>query len=335
MINFEPGPSKYNNAPPPIDFIKKNAWEIKEKVLIGGKNFSPYKLPTHDSTIKYIEETGKARYLVEENPTVGTGGMSNVFRGWDSRLERYVAVKELLPGWLYLGESYENTIELEAKIIEKLKKNFHPGIPNIYDFIETKTLDGKIRPLLIMELIEGESLYSRLNDDKQPLTIFEITNIITQTADTVDFMNKNDLFHNDIKRKNIILSQPHIKIIDYGSSSWITEVVTVNPQYTSPEVCDGSTKGDSRSDEFSLAATAYSIFFGNPPDFFNEPEILTKEKFYSEDFKYKVKSREIKQLISIFKKSLSRNPDDRYQTSTEFAQAFCEIIKNIELNDKI
>lgn len=331
MINFEPGLSKYNNAPPPTDFIKKNAWEIKERVPIKGKIFTPSKLPSHDSTTKYIEATGRTRYLVEEKPTVGAGGMSSVFRGWDSRLERYVAVKELLPGWLDLGELYKNTIELEAKIIEKLKKNFHPGIPNIYDFIETKTLDGKIRPLLIMELIEGESLHSRLYDNEQPLTIFEITNIITQTADTVDFMNKNGLFHNDIKPKNIILNQPHIKIIDYGSSSWIPEADTVTPSYTSPEICAGTFKGDARSDEFSLAATAYSVFFGNPPDFFNKQEILTEEQFYSKNFKYKVNNNDIKQLINIFEKSLSKNPDDRYQTSTEFARAFCEIIKNIEL----
>ncbi|PIP63763.1 hypothetical protein CO165_00030 [Candidatus Roizmanbacteria bacterium CG_4_9_14_3_um_filter_33_18] len=333
MNNFEPGLTKYNTAPPPNDFKRKNSWEIKERALIKSEDFTPFKLPTHDDTTEFKEVSGKARYLVEEKPNVGTGGMSNVFRGWDSRLERYVAVKELLPDWLDSGESYRNIIELEAKTIEKLKKNFHPGIPNIYDYIETRSLDGRIRPLLIMELIEGESLFLRLSDDvKQPLAISEISNIITQTADTVDFMNENDLIHKDIKPKNIILSQPHIKIIDYGSSSWIPDVDAVTASYTSPETYINNTK-DARSDEYSLAATAYSIFFGNPPDIIENPEIITEAQFYSKSFKYKVKDLDIKKLINIFRKSLSKNPDDRYQTSTEFAQAFCKIIKNVGLKD--
>ncbi len=319
----------YNDAPVPKDLIKEGAWEIRERVPVSGKNFTPYRLPTVDRTTKYKEVGGKARYLVEKNVIAETE-MSKVYKGYDRRLKREVAVKEIME-YLFEYEAYRDGVELEAKTIAKLMENSHPGIPIVYDFIKSQMPDGSDKSLMIMELIEGETLRSRLNDiTKPPLTNFEIVDIITQTADTVDFMNHKGLTHGDIKPKNIMLKEPHLKIIDYGLSSWVKGVHGITDGFSSPELVNRKIK-DARSDEFALAATAHDILFGDTPA---EGKIVTERQFMSKDFKYEISRDDIKKLVKIFNKALSENPNQRYQTSTKFAQEFCKIIKNVKLKNK-
>jgi serine/threonine protein kinase len=176
-------------------------------------------------------------------------------------------------------------IELEAKSMTRIN---HPGIPEIYDFNVVKTPDGIETPIMIMQLVDGNSLYERIKDDKQtPLTIDQILKIVAQISDTVDFMNKKGLTHADIKPKNILLSQPHIKIVDFGSSNWVHDMGIATPGYTAFEVYRGK-KRDIRSDEYSLAATVYDLLLGDTPPEVNwgiidekaiESNILDPKKF--------------------------------------------------------
>ncbi|VVA43450.1 Serine/threonine protein kinase PknB [Candidatus Roizmanbacteria bacterium] len=330
--------AKFNNASPPPDFNnlplpygKKriDVWEIRERIPIRIWNSTPLLIPMPDIETRYDEITGDARYVVEGNALVGDGGMSDVYRAWDKRLGKYVAVKKMQE-WLSTDEDSKNLIELEAKTMTRIN---HPGIPEIYDFNVVRTPDGKEMPIMIMQLVEGESLYGRLNNNKQvPLTLDEISSIVTQTANTIDFMNKKGLTHADIKPKNILLSQPHIKIVDFGSSNWVHEMGTATPGYTAFEVYSG--KRDIRSDEYSLAATVYDILFNNPP-----PEIglgIANKKAIESNildpnkFKISLSKENKKKLIKILVKGLAENPDDRYQTSTEFAQELSKVISTTQ-----
>lgn len=329
-----PEMTKFNNTAPPPDFnnlplphgIKRiNSWEIRERIPTHIGNTTPLSVPKPDVETKYNEISGDSRYVVEGNALVGEGGMSDVYRAWDKRLGKYVAVKKMQK-WLSSDEDYKNLIELEAKAMAKIN---HPGIPEIYDFNIVKTPDGIETSVMLMQLVEGESLYVRLNDNKQAsLTFDEISSIITQTANTIDFMNKKGLTHADIKPKNILLSQPHIKIVDFGSSNWVFEMGAATPGYTAFEVYSG--KRDIRSDEYSLAATVYDILFNNTP-----PEVgwgIVDQKAVESNildpnkFKYNLSLENKKKLIKIMIKGLAENPNDRYQTSTEFAQELFDTI---------
>ncbi|KKQ23888.1 MAG: Serine/threonine protein kinase PknB [Candidatus Roizmanbacteria bacterium GW2011_GWC2_37_13] len=312
--------TKFNNAAPPPDFNKLplpydtkriDAWEIRERIPVQMGNMTPLPIPEPDIETKYNEVSGDARYVVEGNALVGNGGMSDIYRAWDRRLGEYVAVKKM-QDWFSADEDYRSSIELEAKTMTRIN---HPGIPEIYDFNVVTTPDGNETPIMIMQLVEGESLYDRIDDDEQAsLTLDEISSIVTQTANTIDFMNKKGLTHADIKPKNILLSQPHIKIVDFGSSNWVHKMGTATSGYTAFESFSG--KRDIRSDEYSLAATVYNILFNKTP-----PEIswgiinkkaIESNILDSNKFKYNLSIKNKKKLIEILIKGLAENPDERY-----------------------
>ncbi|EKE14412.1 MAG: hypothetical protein ACD_12C00519G0002 [uncultured bacterium] len=328
--------TKFNNASPPFGFNnlplpdntkRIDAWEIRERIPTHIGNTTPLLIPKPDVETKYDEITGDARYVVEGNALVGNGGMSDVYRAWDKRLGKYVAVKKMQE-WLYADEDFKSSIELEAKTMTRIN---HPGIPEIYDFNIVRTPDGNKTPIMIMQLVEGESLDDRIQDYKQEsLTPDEISRIVTQIANTIDFMNKKGLIHADIKPKNILLSQPYIKIVDFGSSNWVHKDGTLTPSFTAFEVLTG--KRDIRSDEYSLAATAYKVLFDNSPPEVNwgivDKKVMELNMRDKNQFKYKLSQENINKLIKIFIKGLSENPDDRYQTSSEFAQELSKVIAN-------
>lgn len=328
---------KFNNAVPPLDFnnlplsryVKRaDVWEIRERIPRRKMNSTPLLVPQPDKDTKYFEISGKARYIVEGNAFVGVGGISSVYRAWDRRLGKYVAVKKIQDGMSAYTDN-ENVIELEAKTMTRIN---HPGIPEIYDFNIVRTPDGNDTPIMIMQLVEAKDLFTRLYDNsQQELTLDEISNIISQTASTVDFMNKNGLTHGDIKPKNILLSKPHIKIIDFGSSNWVEKKVgAITPGFAPYEVL--SNTRDIRSDEFSIAATAYNIFFGDTPPTNSFGDVSNKtielDIFSPNKFRFKLSQKNKKILLKILIKGLAKNPDDRYQTSSEFAQELSNVLKN-------
>lgn len=324
-----------NNARTPFIFNKVGQWEIKERVPVlpspnkhidgirtklfqlAGINATPlpipHQIPKADRKTKYEEMGGTARYVVEKDPNVGEGYTALVYRGWDRKLERFVAVKELRE---WDAKEYRDLIELEVKTLVRLE---HPGIPKVYDFIESKTEKGKRRKFMIMELLTSENLLSRLSDtNRKPLPLHEIVRIVSQSANTVDYMNEKGLFHGDLKTDNIILASPHIKVIDFASSSWSERRTPTNKHYSAPERIRG--KKDARTDEFSMAIIAFESLCNKVrPTNIGE---LKSEDFNFPQIPYDLSLDKRNKLVDIFQKGLARNPDDRYQTSGEFAVAF-------------
>ena len=317
-----------NNAPPPADFKLQGAWEIRERVPKNITRVRPLKTPKTDNVTEYEVRPGEARYLVEQDPNVGVGGMADVYKAWDKRLGQYVAIKKINNNLLGHPDYIEN-IELEAKTMARIR---HPGIPVIYDFNIVQRPDGEYEPVFIMELIKALDLRNRLEDQsKPPLTITEVSEIITQVADTVDFMNEKKLTHKDISPRNILLSKPHVKIVDFDSSTWVEKnTISVSEQY-SPKEAYYKKRADIRTDEFSLAATAYQAFFGVLPiikvgivDLENMRQVIINP----EQSTRILSNNNRKKLVEIFQKAFAEKPDDRYQTASEFAKEFCEIITN-------
>jgi eukaryotic-like serine/threonine-protein kinase len=203
---------------------------------------------------------------------LGAGGMGEVYRARDTRLDRSVAIK-ILPQQLSSDPIRKQRFEREAKAISGLN---HPNICVLYD---VGTQDGI--DYLVMECVEGETLAKRL--EKGPMSLEQVLKYGMQIADALDTAHRNAVVHRDLKPGNIMLTATGAKLLDFGlakqaaplaslatltagviQSSPMTEqgVIVGTFQYMSPEQLEGK-ELDGRSDIFSLGAVLYEMLTGN------------------------------------------------------------------------
>ena len=136
---------------------------------------------------------------------LGAGGMGEVYRARDTRLERDVAVK-VLPANLSSDPSLRQRMEREAKAVSKLS---HPHICTLYDIGHQNGVD-----FLVMELVEGETLEHRLA--KAPLPPEQTLRLAAQIADALATAHKRGITHRDLKPSNIMLTKSGAKLMDFG-----------------------------------------------------------------------------------------------------------------------
>ena len=205
-----------------------------------------------------------SRYRLVER--IATGGMGVVWRGWDERLRRVVAIKELLvhPG---LGEAAAEQAAhramREARITARLQ---HPHAIPVYDVVEH---DG--RPCLIMEYVPSRSLQNVLTE-RTTLGVDEVAAIGSQIAAALSAAHRAGIVHRDVKPGNMLLAEDGTaKLTDFGISRAFGDVtvtttgmVTGTPAYLAPEVASGTPAGFP-ADVFSLGSTLYTALEGHPP----------------------------------------------------------------------
>ena len=208
-------------------------------------------------------------YKIEES--IGAGGMGEVYRARDTRLERSVAIKVLAP---HLAERPEHRqrLEREAKAISSLS---HPHICPLYDVGHENGVD-----FLVMEFIEGETLADRLA--RGPLPIEEVLRYGIQIADALEKAHRQGIVHRDLKPGNVMVTASGAKLLDFGlaradAGSVDGGDLTVSPtvskpltaagtvigtyQYMAPEQLEGKT-ADARTDIFALGAVLYEMATG-------------------------------------------------------------------------
>jgi len=201
---------------------------------------------------------------------LGAGGMGEVYRARDTRLERTVAVK-ILPQEMSKDPSRKQRFEREAKTISSLN---HPHICVLHDVGHHEGID-----YLVMECVEGETLSKRL--EKGPLPLEQVLRYSAELADALDKAHKNGVIHRDLKPGNIMLTCNGAKLLDFGlakpsvgllSEMTLTAQIPSSPvtqegtilgtfQYMSPEQVEGK-ELDARSDIFSLGAILYEMLSG-------------------------------------------------------------------------
>src|SRR5580692_4737289 len=136
---------------------------------------------------------------------LGGGGMGEVYRARDPRLERTVAIK-VLPTHLNANPELRARFEREAKAISGLQ---HPNICVLYDVGTQGDVD-----FLVMEYLEGETLYARLS--RKPLSTDEALTIATEVADALDKAHRSGIVHRDLKPGNVMLTKGGAKLMDFG-----------------------------------------------------------------------------------------------------------------------
>jgi eukaryotic-like serine/threonine-protein kinase len=202
---------------------------------------------------------------------IGAGGMGEVWRGRDTRLDRSVAVKVLPPAFAE-DEDRKARFEREAKAISSLN---HPHICTLFDV----SRDGESH-FLVMELLEGESLADRLQ--RGPLPLDQVVKVGAQVAEALDAAHRQGVVHRDLKPGNVTLTKAGAKLLDFGLArtgvagdavSGSTEMATeAKPlttagtvlgtfQYMAPEQLEGR-DADARTDIFALGALLYEMATG-------------------------------------------------------------------------
>src|SRR5256714_2771926 len=197
---------------------------------------------------------------------IGAGGMGEVFKARDTRLERSVAIK-VLPAEFAENAQLKMRFEREAKTISQLN---HPNICTLYDVGEG---------YLVMELLEGETLAEKLN--KGPLPIEQELRYGVQIAEALEKAHKAGIVHRDLKPSNIMITKSGAKLLDFGlakpSEGGVLNALTSlrterrnlteegmiigTFQYMAPEQIEGG-EIDARTDIFALGAVLYEMATG-------------------------------------------------------------------------
>jgi serine/threonine protein kinase len=254
---------------------------------------------------------------------LGAGGMGEVYRARDTRLDRTVAVKILTQG-LEGTPEVRQRFDREARAVSSLN---HPHICALYDVGHQDGID-----YLVMEFIEGETLAARI--EKGPLPTAELLRYGSQIADALDKAHRRGIVHRDLKPGNVMLTKAGAKLLDFGlaksgeilqgdvsSSPTMSHPLTVKGtivgtmQYMSPEQLEGK-EADARSDIFSFGAMLYEMATGKKAF-----EAKSQASLIAAILKDEPRPmRELQPLApplleSIVKSCLGKDPDERPQSA--------------------
>src|SRR6516162_11907280 len=259
---------------------------------------------------------------------LGAGGMGEVYRALDTRLERTVAIK-ILPAHLSSDPGRKQRFEREAKTISGLN---HPNICVLYDVGAQDGVD-----YLVMEFVEGETLAKRL--EKGPLPLEQVLKLGGQIADAMDKAHRSGVVHRDLKPGNIMLTPVGAKLLDFGlakpappmaslatltatkNDSPLTEEGTVvgTFQYMSPEQVEGKDL-DGRSDIFSLGAVLYEMLTGQRA-FPAKSQLSVASAILEKEPEpiSKLKPMTPPALDHAIRRCLAKDPEERWQTARDLA----------------
>ncbi len=247
---------------------------------------------------------------------LGRGGMGIVYKAYDIKLDRYIAIKMLNSSQ---GGDHERFIERFKREAKNQAKLSHPNIVAVYGFIEYSNLLG-----IVMEYVEGESL-EKVIERQGRFNLYDVIYIIKQLLLGIGYAHSKGFVHRDIKPSNIILNKEGItKIMDFGISKSLfdnsmtktgSKIGTV--YYMSPEQIR-SEEVTNRSDIYSIGCTAYEMIIGEPPfDFPSEYEVMDAHLKKSAPRVTEKMSGVPETVDKILLKALEKNPLNRYGSCEE------------------
>jgi serine/threonine protein kinase len=264
------------------------------------------------------------RYEVKSE--VGRGGMATVYRGYDPRFERDVAIKVLPPAFQH-DPQFRVRFEREAKTIALLE---HPAIVPVYDFGEEAE-----QPYIVMRFMSGGSLALRLREER--LNTEESQQIINRLAPSLDAAHAKGIIHRDIKPGNVLFDQYGnaflsdfgiARITEHAGATITGDSIVGTPAFMSPEQVQGDKELDGRSDIYSLGIILYEMLTGKLP--------------YQSDSPAKTMMMHILDPIpsvieanpnlpsgceEVIVHALAKKPEDRYSTASELANALEAALK--------
>lgn len=235
---------------------------------------------------------------------LGRGGMGEVWKAWDLRLHRWVAIKRLQ------GKETLERFQREADLAARLS---HPGIVQIYDV----GYDSR-HPYLALEFVDGASLEGRTMARRQA------AEAVRHAAQAVQHAHDRGVLHRDLKPSNLLRSSSgRIVVSDFGLAQAVDRDSTLTrggavlgtPSFMAPERGRGE-PATVATDVFGLGATLYALVEGRPPFVGSTPENVIRRAIRAESTPPSVRD----DLASIIGKSMEREPEDRYRSALELAE---------------
>jgi len=249
--------------------------------------------------------------IYEIGPPIGQGGMGVVYRGFDRKLKRHVAIK-MLRDEFKLDDSAKSAFLEEARTVAEMR---HPAIVEIHNIFED---DRGIA--LVFELLEGRPLDAAL-EERRRLTFDEIRRVLKPVCSALDYAHAHGVVHRDLKPSNVmLLSDGGVKVLDFGISRHaasasrrpVTQSVVGTPHYMAPEQEYGLVRKE--SDVFSLGAVLYEMATGTRP--FEGPASIKLVRGYA-----RPSSRVAglpPGLDLLIDRALEPDPDKRLASAAEF-----------------
>jgi serine/threonine protein kinase/WD40 repeat protein len=259
---------------------------------------------------------------------IGAGGMGEVYRARDTRLERTVAIK-ILPSEFSRHAELRKRLEREARTLSSLA---HPHICSLYDVGQQDGVD-----FLVMEYLEGETMAHRLL--KGALRAGQVLQHGIEIADALDRAHRHGIVHRDLKPGNIMLTKDGAKLLDFGLArveapaapliETLTRLETQNEkltekgmvlgtfQYMAPEQLEGK-EADARTDIFALGAVIYEMatgkaaFFGN-----NRTSLITAILASEPPAMTSLQPLTPPALERVVKTCMAKDPDSRWQSAQD------------------
>ncbi len=253
---------------------------------------------------------------------IGQGGMATVYKATQTSINRTVAVK-VLPRALLHDPGFYERFTREVEVIAMLE---HPHIVPIYDYGESEGM-----PYITMRLLAGDSLKKMVRDGWNNLS--DLVRPISQVAQALDYAHQQGIIHRDLKPGNILMDENgNAYLSDFGIARVIDSKLTGSaiigtPAYMSPEQANGSPL-DSRSDLYAFGIVVYELLTGSEP-FFAETPVAMLFKHINDPLppmaSFNVDVPEaVEEVVEV---ATAKDPDERYATATEFAEAFADAVR--------
>lgn len=280
--------------------------------------------------------TRLGKYLIRRE--LGKGAMGVVYEGFDPAIERTVAIKTILPQQLS-SEEAANVLARFKREAQAAGRLNHPGIVAVYDYGEEIADDDHTMvageaasqarqrvAYIAMEFVKGRELRDYFEANER-FALKDVERLMAEILDALGHAHAHGVVHRDMKPANlIVLPGGKIKVADFGiarvEKSELTQVGTVmgTPAYMSPEQFMGQPV-DGRSDIFSCGVILYQFLTGEKPFTGNSTTIMFKV-LHEEPLAPSLLNVALPATFDqVVKKAMAKNPDDRYQTAQEFAQA--------------
>jgi serine/threonine-protein kinase len=251
---------------------------------------------------------------------LGKGASGMVYRGFDPGIKRPVALKVIAKDSLDPGD-LEYVISRFRHEAEAVGRLTHPRIAAIYEYIETEDL-----ACIVMELVNGKSLAHHLKEVTR-YGFKDTWEIIRQVLDGLAYSQGQGVVHRDLKPGNILINDDgRIKITDFGvariDSSTLTQVgdIVGTPHYMAPEQFSGL-EATNRTDLYQVGVIVYELVTGQRPFNGNNVEILRRVVSDRPTNPSSINPKVSWQLDWVIQKALAKDPDDRFGSAREFAEA--------------
>jgi eukaryotic-like serine/threonine-protein kinase len=261
---------------------------------------------------------------------IGAGGMGEVYRARDTRLDRTVAIK-VLPDHFADRGALRERFDREARTIASLN---HPHICTLYDVGREGSTD-----YLVMEYIEGETLAQRLT--RGPLSLEQVLQYAIEIADALDKAHRKGITHRDLKPGNIMLTKSGTKLLDFGLAKLtqgdkpatpFTELPTQKDaitaegtilgtlQYMAPEQVEGK-EADARTDIFAFGVVVYEMATGKKAfDGRSQASLMAKILETEPPSMSVLAPMTPPALDHVVKRCLAKDPDDRWQSARDICE---------------